>query len=386
MEYIKTAEEHREGFTEEDWKEPTQVSITRATPLQELIKIAHKKPRDCRCGNAWVGSTPGWRCLMRLIKTHPNTINADNVRNQEQAREVIRYIDAGKSLAVVCRDGRIRYYDGTRPSPADRMGILACLNVYEMEKIDFDTAFDRAYALKQQDPQAYRCGDRGDPDNVIEEFTRQMYAGLTDLRQLPYMWRFFYTGELCSPCYGVDFVGGSDNPQASKETARQFFEMTTWSGILFDDAQAGSVSERQKAYLQGVSYDRTLIDYLVDRVNRISGMFAYATSVNAWSKLKATETEATIDALSGTIGVTYDDYPENPQQSNQPLSGDMYSGLGTDASHTPFFCLKPVLSPALWAQVVQKEWYAIVFIDTVFTRDILLSTVHDLLKKHVFET
>ena len=378
--------EHIGARSGEDFEEPVEVYVTRATPLQKLIEIAQNKPRNFMCGDGWVGSPPGWRCLMRLIKTHPNTMNAESVRNQEQAREVIRYIDDGKSLAVVCRDGRIRYYDGTRPTVGARMGILACLNVYEMEKIDFDTAFDRAYALKQQNPQLYKCGGKDDPDNVVEERTRQMYGSLTDLRQLPHLWRFFYTGELCSPAYWGDFVGAEDNPQATKEVARQFFEMTTWSGILFFDGQAGNMSERQKAYIEGVSYDLVLVNYLATSVNRISGMFAYVTSVNAWSKLEARESRAMIAALSGSIDVTYDDYPENPQQSEQVLSGDVFSSLGTNALHNPFSSLKRVLSPALWSQVDQKEWYVISFCDTIFTRNILLSTVYDLLKKHIFET
>jgi len=352
-----------------------QTILSRASPFPLLLRAALAPESDSYqyiCGGNPVFTDAGKRCLLRLIRTHPQTMVADRITTREQALNIIQRLDSGESIAAVCRDGQIRVYLADQATPGMRHSILACLNIREITNVDFDTAYDAAYARKAMNP-AQSCASR---DSTITTQSEKSFKALTDVSQLHLLWRLFYTGEICVPTYVSDFVGAGDNPLATKDTARRFFEIVTETGLLFHNGQSGDKASRQKAYLLAYSYDQRLMLYMMNELNRVSGMFAFFVNANKWTQIPRTEAAQ----LNARIPVTYDS--GDPQVSDMVLSGDAYSRLNTAGDSSLVF-INEWLSPMMRDKMKQTRWYHITMVDTVFTRNILLSTVQDLSKKYV---
>lgn len=289
--------------------------------------------------------------------------------DEARAHEIIEKLNRHQSIVAKCHDGTWRWYDARSPSLAERGALLKCLRIRELANVDFDAAFDYWYSLKEQTPDVYKCNA---PDNAMRRRSMSLYGKLKSVSQLPLFWRLFYTGEVCLPSYQDDFVGAGDNRLASKSVAKKFFEVTQQTGLLVFDSQNGSQQDGQKAYVLAISPNIDLMHFLADQVNRISGMFAYFVDLTEWATLLSVPQQ---EALESRITVTYD--APAATSSSLFLAGNPFTSLPTASPEFLYF-LKEGASPALQTDIDRTTWYQLTMCDTIFTRDILLDTLHGL--------
>ena len=388
IDILKMGDTQRD-FGMREWRKWVDV-VNANTPFQKLIQLMRRPDSNVVCATVPITTSKGRACLTRLLSKHAIT-KSQWVR--AGPHDVIDRMDSLEtSIAVMCGRGEIVVFDAAHPSYAQRNAVLQCMNVAVPDTQEFSALFDRAYEQKKRDDEM-RC-DRGDR---IMQRTFEAYRAIQNYYEIPLVWRQFYTGQLCTISYGSDFVGNEsgDNVHADKAIAKQFYDITTWCGLLPFDSQIGHLEDRQKAYIMASVDDYNVARYIADEINRQNGMIAFATNASGWCNYFAKFPKDAFQLdMQVPIGVTYEPGPcvkrdrsSPPQICTKTLHGQRVtahpvSGVPQQgALHYLLDDSEFQVTQRVKEQLQKQQWFTLNMIDTDFTRNILLDTLHRVVKE-----
>ena len=135
------------------------------------------------------------------------------------------------------------------------------------------------------------------------------------------MWGKFYENKICTPGYNANFVGSSDNPQATFNIGKKFKEITSYK-IIPHNFQTNSLEKGQKAYVN-MFVPYILSRYLPRYINRYPGYVAFFQPIEGYA--------GPLDLF-----VTYDATPEEVKMTKKTgvLFGEETTAIGDDGKET----------------------------------------------------
>lgn len=164
-------------------------------------------------------------------------------------------------------------------------------------------------------------------------------------------WGKFYENKICIPGYISNFIGSSDNPQATFDMGKKFKEITSYKIIPYD-FQTNSLESGQKAYINMfVPYN--LSRYLPRYINRYPGYVAYSQPILGYS--------GPLDLI-----VTYDASSEEAKMNKKTgiLFGEVSTGLGEDGKET-FEYIQEWLNDSVKSVFNEDDYMNVTVIDTI---------------------
>lgn len=176
------------------------------------------------------------------------------------------------------------------------------------------------------------CQDREYQDKSKELFLRaKTYSDFLKL------WSKFYINEICIPTYFSNFIGGEDNPEASKEIGDKFREIVSY-GVIPTDFQTNNIKKCQKGYVVLFATE-PVADAITAYINRYPGFVSFYQNVEG-------------DNCIENLFVTYDPSKDDIKKTLKTgvFFGDPFTHLGYKPEDINFIQewlsepLKPIIS------------------------------------------
>ncbi len=183
----------------------------------------------------------------------------------------------------------------------------------------------------------------------------------------------FYSNQICLPTYYSTWIGpDNDNPYATFELGERYARLSTATGLLFDDGQQGSITDRQKEYLRGFAPKSFIpvVSYLCNQLNRYSGMVGF------WWQEYPPEDYEEKRTITG-FWVSYDQLEKNSNPDYFP--GEAFTRAINVSSGQ--LDLLEWLNPGLRTLLEQEGFISFEFIDTLHGSNRILPLLTEIVQR-----